>query len=311
MTATDLPADPSSTPRRRRWLWSLLVVPAGLAGAIWWFTAPLDDSPTDPPEHPADSDVPPPRKPVAAETPLVWPEGKLTGDAAKKLLLAVTARAADRLSRVETYTATLRKQELMGGKLGAEQTLAMKVRNRPFAIYLKFLSVHPGKEVVYAEGHHDNKVIAHNGDWTRKLIPRLAVAPDSALALADSRHPVTEAGLVHLINKLLNFRKMDMGDPDAQTILDRTTDPDGKVWLRSIHTHSLADGSRPFARVEVLYDPVTHYPLRISNYDWPRPGQTGELQLAERYAYDDLKLNAPLTQTDFDPANPDYAFMRF
>ena len=55
----------------------------------------------------------------------------------------------------------------------------MKVRNRPFAIYLKFLAPKAGKEVVYAEGHHDNKVIAHNGDWTRKLVPRLAVAPDS------------------------------------------------------------------------------------------------------------------------------------
>ncbi len=199
----------------------------------------------------------------------------------------------------------------MGGKLGAEQTLAMKVRNRPFAIYLKFLSGHPGKEVVYAEGHHDNKVIAHNGDWTRKIIPRLAVEPDSALALADTRHPVTEAGLVHLINKLLNFRKMDMGDADAQTILDRTTDADGKVWLRSVHIHNVADGSRPFARVEVLYDPATRYPLRIFNYDWPGPGHSGELELAERYAYDDLKLDAPLTPTDFDPANPDYAFMRF
>jgi Protein of unknown function (DUF1571) len=310
MTANQSPADPSSRPRRRRWLWSLLALPVGLIGASWWFTEPLDDRPTGPPEHFADSDIPPPPKPPA-EVPLNWPEGVLKGDEAKALLLAVTARAADRLSRVESYTATLRKQELMGGKLGPEQTLAMKVRNRPFAIYLKFLSPKAGKEVVYAEGHHDNKVIAHNGDWTRKIVPRLAVAPDSALALADSRHPVTEAGLVHLVNKLLAFRKMDMGDADAQTILDRTTDLDGKVWLRSIHTHTLHDGTRPFARVEVLYDPVTQYPLRISNYDWPSPGHSGELQLAERYAYDDLKLNAPLTATDFDPANPDYAFMRF
>jgi hypothetical protein len=71
------------------------------------------------------------------------------------------------------------------------------------------------------------------------------------------------------------------------------------------------DGTRPFARVEILYDPATHFPLRISSFDWPAPGQTGDLELAERYAYDDLNLEAPLTPADFDPTNPDYAFMRF
>jgi Protein of unknown function (DUF1571) len=311
MAATDSPADPTAKPRRRHFLWFLLLIPAGLGFVSWWFTEPLGDRPTAPPGHRADSDAPPPSKPAVAAKLPDWPGGVLKGDQAKKLLLASALLVTDRLSRVENYTATLRKQERLSGKLGPENTLRMKVRNRPFAIYLKFLAPKAGKEVVYAEGHHDNKVIAHNGDWTRKIVPRLAVAPDSSLALADSRHPVTEAGLVHLANKLLAFRKMDMGDADAETTLDRTTDSEGRAWLRSVHTHSQANGTRPFARVEVLYDPVTHYPLRISSYDWPTPGHSGELELAERYAYDDLKLNAPLTATDFDPANPEYAFMRY
>ncbi len=133
----------------------------------------------------------------------------------------------------------------------------------------------------------------------------------SALALADTRHPVTEAGLVNLSRKLLHFRKLDMGDPDAQTVLDRTTGPDGKPRLRSIHTHAREDGSRPFCKVEVLYDPETRYPVEISSYDWPAPGQQGEPELAEKYAYDDLRFDAPLTASDFDPKNPEYAFMRF
>jgi hypothetical protein len=288
-----------------------LALPATVGAAAWWFTEPLSDRPTGLPAKPADSDQPPPPVSASADVPPRWPESVLEGDEAKKLLLASNELSLARLARVEAYTATLRKRERVNGKLGPEQTLAVKVRNRPFAIYLKFLAPKAGKEVVYAEGHHENKVIAHNGDWTRKIIPRLAVEPDSALALADTRHPVTEAGLVHLAKKLLAFRKLDMNDPDATTLLDRTTDADGKVWLRSTHTHSIADGSRPFARVVVLYDPVTQFPLRISSYDWPSPGHTGELELAEHYAYDDLKFEAPLTQTDFDPTNPDYAFMRF
>jgi hypothetical protein len=311
MAATHSPADPTSKRRRRLWPWSLLALPVALGVASWWFTEPLDDRPAGPPARLADSDALPPPKPALADDPPDWPGGVLDGIEAKRLLLASASRVADRLARVECYTATLRKRERISGKLGVEQTLALKVRNRPFAIYLKFLAPKAGKEVVYAEGFHKNKLIAHNGDWTRKLIPRLAVEPDSALALADSRHPVTEAGLVHLANKLLAFRKMDLDDPDARTTLDRTTDAEGRTWLRSVHTHTIADGTRPFARVEVLYDPTTQFPLRISNYEWAAPGHSGELDLAERYAYDDLKLDVPLSATDFDPANPEYAFLRY
>jgi hypothetical protein len=295
--------------RRRRFLlfliWGLLGISAGLGFASWWFTAPLDDKPTGPSSQLADSDVLPSPVLLVEKLPK-WPEGTLEGDEAKKLLLASALISEAKISQVEAYTATFRKQERLSGKLGPENTLKMKVRNRPFAIYLKFLAPKAGKEVVYAEGHHENKVIAHNGDWTRKLVPRLAVAPDSALALADSRHPVTEAGLVHLARKLLAFR-----DPHASTMLDRITDESGRPWLRSIHTHSVNDGTRPFNKVEILYDPETHFPLRIASYDWPAAGQTGELELAERYAYDDLNLEAHLTAADFDPANPEYAFMRY
>ena len=73
-----------------------------------------------------------------------------------------------------------------------------------------------------------------------------------------------------------------------------------------------ADGSRPFARVEILYDPVTQYPIKISSFDWPAPGHAGEFDLAERFGYSDINFDAVLTAyADFDPANPDYAFMRF
>ncbi|WP_435007365.1 DUF1571 domain-containing protein [Tundrisphaera lichenicola] len=295
--------------RRRRKIWvGLALIPAVPMAASWWFTEPLVDHPVSPPPRQIDTTVA--IEPVA-EVEREWPEVPLTGDEAKRFLLEEGLRAARRIEQVVDYTATFRKQERIAGKLGPEQTMAMKVRNNPFAIYLKFLAPKAGKEVVYAEGHHDNKVIAHNGDWTRRLIPRLAVEPDSAVALADTRHPVTEAGLVNLSRKLLQYRKMDIGDPDAETIVDRTTGPDGRPRLRSTHIHHRADGSRPFAKVVVLYDPETRIPIQISSYDWPASGGSGELELAERYTYDDLRLDATLTYSDFDPKNPDYAFMRF
>jgi hypothetical protein len=295
--------------RRRKWLSLALAAPILIALACWWLTAPLDEDAGAPaPMTPAAITAPP--APAVSERP-AWPDGRLEGDEAKTILLAVVEDAAQRIDALSGYTATFKKQERIGGVLGPEQTMAMKVRQRPFAVYLKFLAPKPGKEVLYAEGHRDNKVIAHTGDWTRRLIPRLAVAPDSTAALADNRHPITEAGLSNLAHKLVGFRKLDLVDADAVTILDRTTGADGRLWPRSVHLHEHPDPKRPFQRIEVLYDPESHFPIRISNYDWPTPGGQGEPPLAERYVYEDLVLDLPFTPLDFDLANPAYEFLRY
>jgi len=313
MTVLNSSASSGTAPRRRRlglWLVLISATLASVAGATWWMTEPLADRPGPVPASAEDRSA---RVDLTAtpDAPKAWPEGRMEGEEAKLLLLASAIRSVEELGKIPAYTATLQKHERIGGVLGPVQTLAMRVRNQPFAIYLKFLAPKEGKEVLYAEGHHDNKVIAHNGDWTRRLIPRLAVSVDSPLALADSRHPVTEAGLLALAQKLVVYRQMDVGDPKATTIIDRTTAPDGRPALRSIHTHVDPNAGRPFQRVEILYDPETRYPIRIDSFDWPAPGHVGELELAESFFYTDIKLNAPLTEATFDPKNPEYAFMRF
>ena len=306
-------ADPNadSKRRRRRWWIALAAVPAvpvALVGfGVWYLTAPLEDHPVDLPVTASPAPAPAPAS-VVAEAEPVWPDARLDGKPAKDLLLRILQRTADRLDRHPGYTAVFRKQERINGELLPEQTLTMKVRNQPFAVYLKFLAPKKGKEVVFAEGHHDNKVIAHNGDWTRKLVPRLAIEPTSALALADNRHPITEAGLCNLVHRLIGFREMDLTDAAAETVLDRTED--GKL-LRSVHTHPHHNPARPFARVEVLYDPATFRPVQISNFDWPAEGESGDLKLAERYRYDDVSFDPTPTAIDFDPANPAYEFTRF
>jgi hypothetical protein len=312
MAVTHPESPPAARPSRRRWLWGLLALPLVVVGACLWFTEPLEPPPSEaPPAVVHLAARPPAAEPPAEEASPAWPEGRLEGEPAKRLLLEVLKADRRRLEGVAGYTATFRKQERVKGKLGPLQTLAMKVRHRPFSVYLKFLAPKAGKEVVYAQGRHEDKVIAHNGDWTRRLIPRLAVKPTDPLALADSRHPITDAGLLNLVDKLIFFRELDLTDPEAVTVLDRTTDAEGQVWLRSWHSHPHYNGQRPFARVEVLYDPETLLPMSITNYDWPAPGHSGDLLLAEHYDYDDLTLDAALSDRDFDPANPDYAFTRY
>jgi hypothetical protein len=293
------------------WRVGLLVLGAVLlaSAACWWLTEPLDRGET------TVGPVRPAAAPVAVESPRPefpdWPPGRTEGDAAKHLLLETLLTVRDRLGKVAGYTATFRKQERVGGALGPEQTMVMKLRHDPFAVYLKYVAPSAGKEVVYARGHRDNKVIVHSVGIARLLVPRLAVHPDHPLALAENRHAITDVGLANLTEKLIGFRRLDIDDPDAVTILDRTTDGKGRPRLRSIHAHPRPDDKRPFARVEVLYDPDLRLPVQIASYDWPTEDPPGELLLAERYAYDDVDFSAALSDLDFDPSNPAYAFQRY
>ena len=311
-----IPNEATGNSRLRSGRWKIVLiivaVPCALvAFAAWWFTEPLDRQDLRDlalaKRNPAASS-----KPVAPKVvDLRWPSERLEGEQAKRFLLDFLLEAEKKLEGVEGYTATFHKQERINGKLGPTQTLALKARTKPFSIYLKFIEPQKGKEVLFAKGRHDDKVIAHGGGWSRRLIPRLAVAPTDKLALADSRHPITDAGLLNLARKLVRFRKMDLNDVEAITVLDSFTDENGRAWYRSIHEHPNRTPERPFARVEVLYDPATKLPVRITNFDWPKPGRQGPLELAEHYSYDDLKLSVPLTDLDFDPANPAYEFRRY
>ncbi|MEO6811573.1 MAG: DUF1571 domain-containing protein [Isosphaeraceae bacterium] len=311
--AADTPrAETAIEPSRRRWRWGLFSgIPIGaIAFACWWLTDPLEPASTlvaSIAEPASPNPGPTPTEPVSLE----WPRDRIDGLAAKRRLLDILRADQETLRNVEGYTALFHKRERIRGVLRNEETLEMKVRCRPFSVYFKFRTPEAGKEVVYAEGRYDNHVIAHGAGFSRLLIPRLKVAPTHPLALADSRHPVTEAGLHKLVDKLVAFRELDLIDAEAVTILDQWADDEGRPWLRSIHTHPVQEPERPFAKVEVLYHPETKLPWRITSYDWPKAGDSGDLNLAEQYTYDDLHLGDSFSDLDFDPANSAYAFTRF
>jgi hypothetical protein len=298
-------------PPGRRWLWMVPVVsvPLAIAGLSIAFTARLE-----PPAENRALAAPEADKVAEAESrldALAWPDETLSGIEAKQLLLDVLLAAEERLSAVPGYTATLRKQERLKGKLGPEFEVELKVRHEPFAVYMRFIEPETGKEVVYAKGRYDDHLIAHAGGVARALVPRLKVKPDSALALAGNRHPITDCGVLNLTRKLIRYRRWDLEDDDAGTILDRVTDGSGETFLRSIHTHTVPHPDRPFAYVEVLYDPETKLPVSFAGHDWPDTPGDETPPLGERYVYEDMNLAAPLTDLDFDPANPAYEFHRF
>jgi hypothetical protein len=242
-----------------------------------------------------------------------WPRARIEGAVAKEYLLKTLIRLDEAFGKVPSYTATFRKEERLKGRLVPEQAFFLKVRQAPFAVYMKATAPASGKEVIFAKGYFGDKVVAHSAGLSRLLMPKLLLPPEHPLIRSESRHPITNAGIGNLIKNLIGYRQRDLVELDAETTLDRWTAPDGRDWLRSVHIHHDRTADRPFPRVEVLYHPETRLPLRFTAFDWAdSPAGNSDSQiLGERYSYDDLTLNAPLSSLDFDPANPAYHFHRF
>jgi hypothetical protein len=108
--------------------------------------------------------------------------------------LTAMAKAA---SAVKDYTMTLVRREIRGDTLPPAETVAIKWQ-RPQRIYLRVLSgEREGLEALYAPGWNKDRVKMHGGPT---LGMRVSVDPYGETAMSRVHHPVTQLGLVRLVD---------------------------------------------------------------------------------------------------------------
>ena len=139
----------------------------------------------------------------------------------------ILKRARDGLERinkeVRDYECILIKQELVDGKMQDMQFMRAKIRHEqrdgdkvtvPFSVYIKFLKPEKiaGREVIYVKGRNNGDLIARRGG---RRSPNMTVQlePDNPLAMDGNRYPITEIGVVTLIQRLIEVMEKDV-DPD-------------------------------------------------------------------------------------------------
>ncbi|MEM1060952.1 MAG: DUF1571 domain-containing protein [Planctomycetota bacterium] len=239
-----------------------------------------------------------------------------TGDAARFGAAELLDEGLARLSESEGYTATFVRQEAVGGTLREPETIALKVRNEPFAVYMKWTAgAMTGREVLYADGEFDGKMLVRPHGWRGRLVGTLQLDPDGSLALRDSRHPVTEAGLAHLAARIAWVLRTDREGIAKATYSLRPAVEGGRKGRLLILDAFSTDTPDGFRYTEVFIDDETLLPIRVRNYGWPTEEHETAAELAaatllEDYAYDGLNLEPRLTVADFTPENPDYQLDR-
>lgn len=214
------------------------------------------------------------------------------------------------MEKVADYSAVIYKRERVNGKLGDYNRMFIKIRHKPFSVYLYFLAPDrlKGQEVIYVEGANDGKMIAH-GVGIQKLLGAVPLDPTGRLAMNGNRYPITEIGLMNLTRRLIEIAEHDAqyGECEVKfipkaTIRDRTA-----TCIQVLHPVPRRNFRFHVARIYV--DDEMNIPVRYESWDWPkRPGE--KAQLIEEYTYTDIRLNNGFTDEDFDAHNPNYGFYR-
>ena len=216
------------------------------------------------------------------------------------------------IAAAKDYTAIMQKQENIGGDVQEAQMMEVKVRHQPFSVYLKFR--YPprmnGQQAIYVRGQNDNKLIAHGVGLERKFGTQ-KLDPEGWIAMRGNKYPITEMGVLNLVDKLLEvgYKDSKFGECDVSYIEGvKTGDKNAPRECTMIQvTHPIPRQNFIFHIARIYVDNELNLPIRYESYDWARKeGETPKL--LEAYTYRDLKLNVGLTDADFDYLNPAYNF---
>ena len=224
--------------------------------------------------------------------------------------LQLAYQARQRFEHVRDYECRFIKRESIDGKLQPRQFIWLKARQKPFSVYMHWINVHPGRELIYVAGRNNGKMLVHERGLKKVIAGTMALDPRGKRAMSESRHSITEVGIGSLIDKLIQNWEAQRKLGQTGVVVLNNTKVDGRpCWC--VKTTNPPDPKHyMFYRTRIFFDKKHGLPIRVEGYGWPRGGAPGGA-LKEEYTYTDLKLNVGLRAVAFDPGNPRYAFGRF
>lgn len=192
--------------------------------------------------------------------------------------------------QIRDYTSLYLKEEraISNGEL---QTIRLAFR-KPLDVRLEWLN-EKGKvdqTAVYRQGFNDNKVLARQSSLLGALAGTMKLKPDDQLALEDSRHPITEAGLGGLIE---HFKDDAANVQVSNRVVGEDIANGRRAWKFLFTAKGCAlGGLKGACRSIVWIDQELKLPVQAELYDQADG-------LLERHRFRDLKLNVGLTDQNF------------
>lgn len=212
----------------------------------------------------------------------------------------------ERLQDVQDYEARFVKRERINGQLITQKT-RLRLRERPFSVYMHFEEPFAGREVLFVAGQNNNQLLVHEGSGVRSLVGTVSLAPDSPTVMAENRHAITSLGMRKLLKLVIEQWELESkyGEIDVKYFPQARVDDVECDAIQVSHPRPRRQFKYHVTRLFLSRE--TRLPIRVENYGFPpAPGQ--QAPLVEEYTYLDLKVNVGLTNADFDRSNPKYRF---
>ena len=234
----------------------------------------------------------------------------LTGRWAMLFSVMLLQQGCEQFADIDNYSATLYKQERIGGELRDGQTVTVKMRHEPFSVYMKWLTGDRGRQVIYVDGQNDNRMLVQLGGIKGRILGTLTIDPQGSQAMAETRHPITGAGLLALAEKTVEHRQRDLErDEGCQCeIHDNQTHNDRSCYV-FVTTWDSPEYNDIYRKSVLYIDKELSMPVCVQNYTWAvdaNPETIDEDTLIEFYSYSDINIDAVHADGDFDRTNRDY-----
>ncbi len=211
------------------------------------------------------------------------------------------------IEKLEDYSATLVKHERIEGKLNDYEHMFIKVRHKPFSVYMYFLTTPKGQEVIFVEGANNGNMWAHTTGIKDKMFGTVNIKPDGPIAMKGQRYPLTELGILNLTRRLVQVAEQDVKYGECEVKFFKNAKINNRVCTCIQVVHPVPRRNFIFNLARIFVDDELNIPIRYESYEWPKePG--GPPELIEEYTYVNVKLNNGFTDADFDIKNPNYHF---
>ena len=214
-----------------------------------------------------------------------------------------------KIAEVKDYTALITKQETINGEKQEAQMMELKIRHEPFSVYLKFRYPRDvaGQQVIYIEGQNNGNMWAHGTGLQRKL-GTVSLDPNGLIAMRGNKYPITEIGILNLIDKLVEVGEKDVKYGECTVnYYEGIKTTEGRECTMIEVIHPVPRKNFLFHIARILVDNEYNVPIRYESYEWPTEKEPTP-PLIEIYDYQKLRLNVGLTDEDFDIKNPKYNF---
>src|SRR5262249_10899268 len=129
---------------------------------------------------------------------------------------AVMASCKASFAKVKDYRFVFYKRERIDGQLTAQHVIHMKIRNQPLSIYAKFSRPKSGREAIYVTGRHGGKAVVHDVGLGKLIAGTVKLDPKGSMAMEDCRHPITEAGIGHMIETIITAWDKELSAAESE-----------------------------------------------------------------------------------------------